>query len=1440
MRSSRRLAGFALALLALLIVAGALLGETARGLAQESEKSVLGNLLSRALSTPASRVSIGAVEGALSSDAVIRDVTVSDRDGVWLRLDRARLVWRRLALIQKRLEIDSLEIGHLEVLRRPVAGPTPPEAKPDGALLPELPVKVEVRQARLDALVLGEGVAGQAAILAGQGKARLGDPSEGLDLDLSARRLDAPGQFALRLLYVPEGAKLELNATLKEAAGGLLSRAANIPATPPIALDLTGRGTLDAWNATLAFDAGPQAGAQGTASITRTGSERRLALDLAARVEQLVPGPLAAVFAGTTRLDGTVGFADDGALTLDGLALASRTARLAAGGRVGADRVADLTLQARALPTDGTLTRAGEAEIDRLAFDGRLAGPLTAPSVHGVLDVAGLRTRTSRLDRVEARLDLAPDAAGQGRFALTADGRVAGLHPADPALARALGPEATLSLRAGIGPDGIADVTTLRLDARTARLAYAGRLGQNVLEGRLEAALPDLAAFSGIAGRDLSGRLDASARLTGDPARRALSADLTLAAHALATGEAALDRALGRDPTLAGRVSQTYDGYGFDRLRLDGSGVSAALQGSATGTAADVTGRVELKSLAALDGRLTGRAVLDGRLAGSLERPDLTATLSVPEGSAEGQRFRALRAEIAARDLTGAVDATLALSGTVAERALTGGAHLARLGPDWALDRLAFDLGSVSLSGTARVAAETGATVGRLALKAGNLADLSALALTPLAGRLDAAVTLAREGGRQDASVRATGEGVRVGAVSLARLDADLAGRDLRARPVLNGHLAADGMLAAGTPVETLRLAATGTDTASDVTLSARARGFDLDGAARVVPGARTRIELQRLAAVHGRDRVALAGPATLTLGEGGARVEGLALAAGGGRLTAEGRVGPDLDLRLAARNLPLALARVAVPDLALEGTLDGEAILRGPPTRPEGRYALTLSRFAAAQTRGAGLPSIDATAQGTLNGAAATLAGQVTGGRGLALTLSGTLPIVSGGPLDLHARGSLDAALANTVLSTSGQSLAGRIAVDAAVAGTLAAPRAGGSATLAGGRFDDPLNGIRLTGIEARATGRGDAVVLERLTAQARNGGQLSAQGRVAVDPAAGFPGSFRVTAERAELVSSPAMTAVASLDLTLSGPLARTPRVAGRIDVASIDVTVPDRLPATVQPLPNVRRVNTPPAVRARLATRPAPAAARGRKGRRPAPPFDATLDLTIDAPGRIFVRGRGIDAELGGRLRVTGFARDPNAVGDFAMRRGRLALAGQRLDFTRGRLAFAGALATPDLDFAAESKAADVTARVAVTGPADQPLFTLTSDPSLPQDEILSRLIFKKAAAGLSPFQALQLAQAVAQLSGGAGGPDAFDAARKSLGLDSLDVSTGASGGPALGASRAISDRVSVGVKAGAKPEDTAVGIAIDVTRRLRVQGEAGSDGRTSLGLGAEWEW
>ncbi|MFD0935786.1 hypothetical protein ACFQ12_11420, partial [Methylobacterium trifolii] len=242
-------------------------------------------------------------------------------------------------------------------------------------------------------------IAGQPARLSAQGRAKLGAPAEGLDLDVSVRRLDAGGLFTARLLFVPNGERLEVKTTLAEPAGGLLSKGLNLPGTPPIDLDLDGRGTLDAWNARLDFSAGEGIGAKGSAKISRIGSDRRLTLDLASRIEGLLPGPAAVVFSGTTKLDGALRFSDSGALGIDWLELVSRTARLDARGSLDATRVADFTLQARAVPTEGGVTKAAEAELRTLVFDGSLKGPLARPRIAGSLKAAGLRTTDSALER---------------------------------------------------------------------------------------------------------------------------------------------------------------------------------------------------------------------------------------------------------------------------------------------------------------------------------------------------------------------------------------------------------------------------------------------------------------------------------------------------------------------------------------------------------------------------------------------------------------------------------------------------------------------------------------------------------------------------------------------------------------------------------------------------------------------------------------------------------------------------------------------------------------------------------------------------------------------------------------------------------------------------------------------------------------------------------
>ncbi len=394
-----------------------------------------------------------------------------------------------------------------------------------------------------------------------------------------------------------------------------------------------------------------------------------------------------------------------------------------------------------------------------------------------------------------------------------------------------------------------------------------------------------------------------------------------------------------------------------------------------------------------------------------------------------------------------------------------------------------------------------------------------------------------------------------------------------------------------------------------------------------------------------------------------------------------------------------------------------------------------------------------------------------------------------------------------------------------------MAKPQAAGSVSLSDGSFRDDQTGLKLASISGLVVANGDNLRIDRLYGKTPNGGSIGATGQVRLDPAAGFPGAVQLTGERAQLVATDTVTAVADMSLDVTGALGRTPNVAGRMTIVSMDTTVPERLSSVSAPIPGTRHINPTATARALLALN-----AKARSASRRAPLFNATLALTISAPNRIFVRGRGINAEVAGDLRLSGSAADPTVTGGFDLLRGSLSLLGKRLVFTRGRVQFHGDV-MPELDLLAETTSADITARISVTGPAAQPVFSFTSDPSLPQDEILSRLLFQNSSGNLSPFQALQLANAVASLTGRG---DAFERLRKSLGVDSLDLSSSASGSPTVGVSRAISDRISVRATTGAKPEDNGVSVDLDVARHIRLQAGVDASGGSSAGVGADWEY
>ncbi len=647
---------------------------------------------------------------------------------------------------------------------------------------------------------------------------------------------------------------------------------------------------------------------------------------------------------------------------------------------------------------------------------------------------------------------------------------------------------------------------------------------------------------------------------------------------------------------------------------------------------------------------------------------------------------------------------------------------------------------------------------------------------------------------------------------------------------MVDAHLAAEGIDAAGVK-GSAKVDVSGPRAALAVrtTAALQVSGTDaqITGAAVVDAPAKT-VQLNTLQVAARGETLRLLAPARVRLADE-VSVDRLRLGVRDAVLDVAGRLSPTLDATATLR-APADLARLASPELAADGTIAFDARLTGTPAQPGGTVKLTASGVRLRSGPGRAIPAANLTATAQLAGGAARIDSRLSAGPSLQLAVAGQAPL-GAGALDLRATGTLDLVLLDPVLTAAGRRARGRVALDATVAGTAAAPRIGGTAQLSKGEVQDFAQGLRITDIAASLRADGDTVRIASFTGRA-GPGTVAASGSVGV-LAPGLPVDLTLTMRNARPLASDQLSADLDADLTVKGQAAGALQAAGRIGIKRAEISIPERLPASIAVL-DVRRPGDKP---------PAPPAAGSAIG----------LDLTINAPRAIFVRGRGLDSELAGELRVKGKSTAPQVSGGFDMRRGTISVAGTTLTFTRGKVGFDGTGVTgkidPTLDFAADSTTGSVTATLGITGYASTPKINLTSVPELPQDEVLAYLLFKRSAKDLGPFQLAEIAASVASLTGvGGGASNPLESIRKGLGLDRLSVDGGSSSGsgtsstaPSVEAGRYVRPGVYVGAKQGTTGNQTQATVQIDLYKGLKAQTEVGTgQGGNSVGLTYQFEY
>lgn len=1055
-----------------------------------------------------------------------------------------------------------------------------------------------------------------------------------------------------------------------------------------------------------------------------------------------------------------------------------------------------------------------------LSATGRFRGRFDQPEIEAYLIVGDGTFDTLKADQVALNI---LGNAGRANLEAVVTGLIMPGEGADLFAREPVTVKASAELKAKTRP------VTFSVSHRLLDLhGQATTMGATAVTAQL--AIPALTPFAATQGIDIRGTagLDIAVNQSGPRTQMRLQGRMDT------QGTAILARLLGRDAKMDFTIALQDSDVVESRVNLQGAAITADANGSVLKGVLRYGVNLNLTDLSRLSDMLQGSLNMRGDANGPLATAALRARGNA-QIATKGFAQQPITIELEASGLPAPRAGRLNVQGRLNGAPLAVQANLNGAGAR----QLALTARWKSLDAAADIALPENAPVtGKARLAVRQLADIAVFTGAQMTGAASAAITLTANRGKTDAQLTADVSRAQFGSVHLGKTDMRGAVADLFGNRAIDMTVAAQGINADGFTGDA-RLELDGPQDRLAAKLLANMK--DANGAALHADAAALvnvtghKVTLQSLSGDWRGVALTLKAPATVDYADGVA-IDRLTAGLGGGDITLSGRLLPKLQVSASAQGITLSSFKSFTPNGTAQGTISGTAELSGTLAAPQGTITLKGSDLRTAFS-GRAIPPATLDARVQLMGDHAAVTANLLGGNATSLAVNGTIGMAADSAINLHAKGNADLALLDPLLAADGRRLRGKLAFEGDVGGTFVAPRVTGSGQLSDGEFQDYLRGLQIQGITATIQAQGSDIRVTQFQGRAGKG-TLSGSGNINLS-APGLPVDFTLEAKNARPIVSDLFTASLSGNVKMTGTLTNQLALSGEIQVLGGEINLPDNFPPEVAVL-NVRQ--------------------RGRTA--PSPPTTSRINLNIAvrtvAP--IFVRGHGIDAEMGGAIRIGGTSAAPTISGGFQMNRGSYDAAGQRLDFTTGRIAFDGMglrnRFDPTLDFVAQTVSNGITARLNVTGYASAPKISLSSTPQLPQDEIVAHLLFRQDVKQLTPLQLASIAQALAAMGGVGGGLNPLGLVRRNLGLDRLSVGSTSSGtageqSTTVEAGRYVARGVYVGVKQ-TLSGGTQTQVQVDITRRLKAQAtlstgtdtattrRAGEDTGSSIGLAYELEY
>lgn len=1384
------------------------------------------------------------VKGVFPFSFRVRQISVSDRTGKWLEIDNLFLDISAGALLAGNLSIDKLHADRVRLERLPPSDKTSKEKRSSGFRPPSFVTQTILRDVRIREIGLGSPVLGMPARFSLEGGLYPAFASDGTGISLEIRRIDGEGFFRATVSCSKDSRNLVIGVSAEEPGKGILDHLTGIG--EDFELLFQGEGELSDWKGRL--EVGGGRGGRVQADI-RIKSSNHLHVDLAGEfrfADSLPEKGYSALTGKTVPFTVKAGITDSRRVRLDLAEVEMRCARAELKGDIDLEtsyasgsfdlKIRELSCLDRLLKKDvqGSFSLAGTFEGEALQPDVDLSFTLSDPAyslfeasrIRGVnrvrflgnrekgeITISGSGTVTHLLlesgerDYSEEQMDYAYELlkSTEGRINLNFFRIDSG----------------AFDLESSGSLDGAGKHASLKLNMTQIKPGESGALpsiirGKGNLELDLEADLETWQAEANLKGlyRPRWEREDLNA-VTGDEVR------------------------------FESRLTYENREAGFSEMKIETG--SASLKGRGTyGKDGALDSRLFL-TVPAL-GRLSslfrdtpeGSLRLETRLSGTLER-----LKTVSEAAMEHVAWKGIKARDIVVKITH-LHTEEKEKGGISIGLSTGGREL-RAGTDFTLAGGVLSLGDLFVTGPgAEIRGAIDISMaeplfeGDLKLTGSDLSKISSPAGMEIQGEAHAEAVFTAENKQQHIDVAASAEDLslpqgRAGQVRISGNVSDLFGD-------MNFEMQASlkKFINSAITMKSLGARISGDKGRADFSLNGTGTAgdeFALKTSGSFVNNVDKRIvRIAEMEGEYGMAEVRLNQPFNITFSETGTALDHLDMGIGPGRIRGDLQYGPDeADADLTIEKIPLNLLSLA--GMALyEGTLSGDLNLGGLPSAPRMRAGLKLEgikRTGEAEDRAPALQ-----AEGELTASPDKLSGKlnISGDSGTSLEGNLSLPWTfsldplklapeDGGRIEGSAYGNISLASIASLFGLQDHILSGTLDMNFTADGQYPSPGITGEAVIEGG-YENPGTGVVLNDLKADISANLSEVTLNSISAGDGSGGTITGEGKVDISDMEELSYSLKMGFNSMHLLHSDRIRAEAGGSMKLSGTVMEH-TASGALDIEQAEFNIPDKLPPDIADL-EIEEIN-----RESVSFREEIPEKLEKEAR-------VNLDISVSGTGRTYIKGRGLDSEWEGRLEIEGTAEEPVITGNLSLLRGSYNFLSKQFNLRRGNVIFSGNVPPdPYFEVTGEIDTGEVTAIISLTGNIENPELSLSSDPVLPSEEILSRILFGRSVSQITPLQALRLASALNSLITGKSGYDPLGRVREITGLDRLQIER-ADGESTISAGKYINENIYLEVEKGIGNEGGEASVTWELTPHITVETEIGEDSETGAGLNWKFDY